>query len=47
MSTYASRKYSRAIKPFWKNDAFWIVLMPTSLVAMVFMLGMVTEALGH
>lgn len=47
MSTYASRKYSRTIKPFWKNDAFWIVLMPTSLVAMVFMLGMVTEALGH
>lgn len=47
MSTLTGRKYSRAIKPFWKNDAFWIVLMPTSLVAVVFLLGMITEALGH
>ena len=46
MSTFVSRKYARAIKPFWKNDAFWIVLMPTSLVAIVFLLGMVTKALG-
>ena len=46
MSTFASRKYSRATKPFWKDDAFWIVLMPTSLVAVVFLLGMIAKALG-
>jgi hypothetical protein len=47
MSTFASRKYSRATKPFWKDDAFWIVLMPTSLVAVVFLLGMIAKALGN
>ena len=46
MSTFASRRYSRATKPFWKDDAFWIVLMPTSLVAVVFLLGMIAKALG-
>ena len=47
MSTYASRKLFRAAKPFWKSDAFWIVLLPTSLVAAVFLLGMITKALGQ
>ena len=47
MSTFASRKHARATKPIWKNDAFWIVLMPTSLVAVVFLLGMITNALGQ
>ncbi|MGB3427252.1 MAG: hypothetical protein WBA53_03665 [Burkholderiaceae bacterium] len=46
MSAYASRKHSRALKPFWKNDAFWIVMVPTSLVAVVFLLGMISNALG-
>jgi hypothetical protein len=46
MSAYASRKPLRALKPFWKNDAFWIVMMPTSLVAVVFLLGMISNALG-
>lgn len=47
MSTFASRRYSRSSKPFWKQDAFWIVLMPTSLVAGVFFIGMITSALGQ
>ncbi len=47
MSTFAGRKYARAIKPFWKDDAFWIVLLPTSLVAVVFLLGMIAKALGQ
>jgi hypothetical protein len=46
MSTFAGRKYARATKPFWKDDAFWIVLLPTSLVAAVFLLGMFAKALG-
>jgi hypothetical protein len=48
MSSYADRNRARAIiRPFWKNNAFWIVVMPTSLVAAVFLLGMITEAFGQ
>ena len=48
MSTFASTgKRAPTIKPFWKNNAFWFVVMPTSLVAVVFLLGMITKALGH
>ena len=27
-------------KAFWKNDAFWFVALPTSLVAALFLLAM-------
>jgi hypothetical protein len=47
MSTFAGRKHARANKPFWKDDAFWIVLLPTSLVALVFLFGMFAKALGQ
>jgi hypothetical protein len=33
-------------KAFWKNNAFWVVVMPTSLVAFVFLMGMISAALG-
>jgi hypothetical protein len=33
-------------RPFWKRDAFWIVVLPTSLVALVFMLGFIASAAG-
>ena len=47
MSTFAgSAKRAPVDKAFWKNNAFWIVLMPTSLVALVFILGMLTTAVG-
>jgi hypothetical protein len=36
-----------ASRAFWKNNAFWIVVMPTSLVAFVFVLGMITKAAGQ
>ena len=38
---------ARAIRPFWRNNAFWIVVLPTGLVAAVFLLGMITKALGQ
>ena len=41
-----SGKRAPAKRAFWKNNAFWIVLMPTSLVALVFILGMLTIAVG-
>ena len=48
MSTYAgNRRRTRAEKPFWETNAFWFVGMPTSLVAVVFLLGMIAEALGR
>jgi hypothetical protein len=48
MSTFTgSRQRSRAMKPFWETNAFWFVGMPTSLVAVVFLLGMIAEALGR
>ncbi len=40
MSTLAGEK------AFWKNNAFWLVVMPTSLVGFVFVLGMIAQALG-
>jgi len=47
MSTFASRlKHAPAGKAFWKNNAFWIVVMPTTLVALVFILGMITQAVS-
>lgn len=48
MGTFASvSRRARAMRPFWRNNAFWIVVMPTSLVALVFLLAMITRALGH
>ena len=38
---------ARAAKPFWEKNAFWFVALPTSLVAFVFLLGMVSEAFGR
>ena len=47
MSTFASRlKRAPEGKAFWKNNAFWIVVMPTTLVALVFILGMITQAVS-
>ena len=40
MSTFAGER------AFWKNNAFWVVVMPTTLVAFVFLLGMIASALG-
>ena len=48
MSTSASRRHrAPAGKTFWRNNAFWFVVMPTSLVALVFVLGMITKAMGQ
>ena len=47
MSTFAGRNRAPAMKPFWRNNAFWIVVLPTSLVALVFLLGMITKAFGQ
>lgn len=33
-------------KAFWRNNAFWMVVMPTTLVAIVFVVAMVAKALG-
>ncbi len=41
MSTFAGKK------AFWKNNEFWMVVMPTSLVGFVFLLGMIAKALGQ
>jgi hypothetical protein len=35
------------LKPFWKTNAFWFVGMPTSLVAVVFLLALIAQALGR
>ena len=43
----SSGKSARAGKAFWRNNAFWFVVMPTSLVALVFVLGMITKAIGQ
>jgi hypothetical protein len=34
-------------KVFWKKDGFWFVVMPTSLVALVFLFAMVARASGY
>lgn len=34
-------------KAFWKNNAFWIVGMPTILVAFVFVVAMIARAFGN
>ena len=48
MSTFAgSSGRTRATKPFWETNAFWFVAMPTSLVALVFLLGMIVQAFGQ
>lgn len=48
MRTSASLgKRTSAVKPFWETNAFWFVVMPTSLVAVVFLLGMIANALGQ
>ena len=48
MSPFAgSGRRTPASKAFWKNNAFWIVVLPTSLVALVFVLGMITQAAGQ
>lgn len=47
MSTLERRaKRASAKKAFWRNNAFWIVVMPTSLVALVFIMAMITNAVG-
>jgi hypothetical protein len=47
MSTSASRgKRAPGTRAFWRNNAFWVVVMPTSLVALVFILAMITQAVG-
>lgn len=43
----SSGKRARAMKPFWETNAFWFVVMPTSLVAIVFLFGMIAKALGE
>jgi len=45
MSTFTGKR-TRAIKPVWKTDAFWFVGLPTSLVALVFLLALIAQALG-
>jgi hypothetical protein len=48
MSTLAgSGRRGRATKPFWETNAFWFVGMPTTLVGLVFLLGMIAQALGR
>lgn len=48
MSTFAdSGRRTRAMKRFWETNAFWFVGMPTSLVALVFLLGMIAQAFGQ
>ncbi len=48
MSTSASRgNRAPAGKTFWRNNAFWFVVMPTILVALVFIVGMITKAIGQ
>jgi hypothetical protein len=48
MSTFAgSGRRTRSTEPFWETNAFWFVGMPTILVALVFLLGMIAEALGQ
>ena len=48
MSTFAgSGRRTRGMKPFWETNAFWFVGMPTSLVALVFLLGMIAQAVGQ
>jgi len=44
--TTSTGKRAHAIKPVWKTDAFWFVGLPTSLVAFVFVLAMIAQALG-
>lgn len=33
-------------KRFWRNNAFWIVVMPTALVAVTFVVAMLAKAVG-
>jgi hypothetical protein len=48
MSTFAgSGRRARATRPFWETNAFWFVGMPTSLVALVFLLAMIAQALSQ
>jgi|GEM_PF-1801835 hypothetical protein len=47
MSTFeGSGKGAPAKRAFWRNNAFWIVVMPTSLVALVFILAFIANAVG-
>jgi hypothetical protein len=47
MSTFAgSGKRAPGNKAFWKNNAFWMVVLPTSLVALVFILAFIANAVG-
>ena len=34
-------------KAFWKNNAFWFVVMPTTLVGLVFVLELIARASGQ
>ena len=33
-------------KAFWRNNAFWVVVMPTSLVGLVFLMAMIANVLS-
>jgi len=44
--TTSTGKRAPATKPVWKTNAFWFVGLPTSLVAFVFVLAMIAQALG-
>lgn len=47
MSTFeGSGKGAPAKRAFWRNNAFWIVVMPTSLVALVFVLAFIANVVG-
>ncbi len=33
-------------RAFWRNNAFWVVVMPTGLVGLVFLMAMIANAAG-
>jgi hypothetical protein len=33
-------------RAFWRNNAFWVVVMPTSLVGLVFLMAIIANALS-
>jgi hypothetical protein len=48
MNAFAGIGYrARSKKPFWKHNGFWFVVLPTGLVGIVFVVGMIATALGH
>jgi hypothetical protein len=48
MSSFAGiGKRAPASTRFWRNNAFWLVVLPTTLVAVPFVLAMIARALEH